>query len=402
MKIGYCVAAFVIGCLFSVFMRANDTTESNKMDENVETPALSKSANDPSESVLEMEIIKRSFAKTKDGKDINQFVCRNKNGYSFEIIEYGATVTAVNVPDKTGLIENITLSCQGLAGYQACTSYFGCTVGRYCNRIANGKFTIDGKEYQLATNNGPNHLHGGKVGFDKQIWKAEQLIDPQYVGVRMTLTSKDGDEGYPGNLLVTVDYILNNQNELKIDYTATTDAATHVNLTNHNYWNLGGAGSGTILKHELQLPSTEYLPVDETAIPTGKPASVEGTPFDFRKATAIGARIDQVGDDPKGYDHNYLVVPSKSENGLSLAAVLFDPDSGRKMEVLTDQPGIQFYSGNFLNGQPGSGGFPKNSALCLETQKYPDAPNQPTFPTSLLKPGETYRHTTVHKFSVVK
>ncbi|MEL7496664.1 MAG: aldose epimerase family protein [Planctomycetota bacterium] len=401
MRIGFCLTAFAIGCLFSVMIRANNATgQSTAVDisQVVESIAEQEATVTP----IEMEIIKREFAVTKDGQSIAHFICKNKNGYSFEVIEYGATITAVKTPDKEGLVENITLSCEGLEGYQACTSYFGSTVGRYCNRIAKGKFSIDGKEYSLATNNGPNHLHGGTKGFDKQIWKAERLMTESLVGVRLTLTSKNGDEGYPGTVLATVDYTLNNDNEFKVDITATTDAATHINLTNHNYWNLGGAGSGTILKHQLQLESDKYLPVDKTGIPTGEQAGVEGTPFDFRKTTAIGERLDQVGDDPKGYDHNYVLRSYPVKEGVALAATVFDPESGRKMEIHTDQPGIQFYTGNFLDGQPGSGGFNQHAAFCLETQFFPDSPNRPDFPSTLVKPGQTYRHTTVHKLSVVK
>ena len=352
-------------------------------------------------AALKMEVVKRSFDATKDGQEIEQYSCTNLNGYSFDVITYGATVTAVRVPDKNGIVENIILSCNDIEGYQACTSYFGSTIGRFCNRIAKGKFEIDGQGYSLATNNGENHLHGGKLGFDKRVWSAEELIGSDSVGVRLKLVSADGEEGYPGTVKVTVDYTLNNDNELTVDFTATTDKTTHINLTNHNYWNLGGAGSGSILDHVLQLNAKKYTAVDDGFIPTGNLAKVEGTAFDFRQPTKIGERHDQTGIEPVGYDHNF-VINSAKEDGMCLAALVFCPRSGREMEISTTQPGIQFYTGNFLDGQPGSGGFDQHSAFCLETQHYPDSPNQAAFPSTVLKPGDTYRQTTTHKFSVEK
>lgn len=351
---------------------------------------------------IQMEIVTRPYGKTKAGQEVTQYICRNSNGYVLEMIDYGALVTAFRAPDKNGLQENITLSCTDMEGYEACTSYFGSTVGRFCNRIAKGKFSIDGTEYTLATNNGENHLHGGKVGFDKRMWKSERLLDKEAksVGVRFSLVSDDGDEGYPGNLDVAVDYVLNNDNELIIDFTATTDKPTHVNLTNHNYWNLCGAGSGSIADHLLKLEADQYLPVDEQSIPTGELADVAGTPFDFRSETRIGARLNEIKSDPVGYDHNYVLRSGGGD--LSLAATVRCPKSGRRMEIRTTQPGIQFYTGNYLNGQPGSGGFNQYGAICLETQHFPDAPNRASFSSTLLKPGQIYRQTTVHKFSVEK
>ncbi|MEM9944334.1 MAG: aldose epimerase family protein, partial [Planctomycetota bacterium] len=281
-------------------------------------------------------------------------------------------------------------------------SYFGCTVGRFCNRIAQGKFSIDGTEFSLATNNGENHLHGGKDGWDKKVWKAEKLLDGNSVGIRFSVTSPEGDEGYPGEVQATVDYILDDDNQLKIIFSAKSNAKTHINLTNHCYWNLGGTGSGTILDHILQVNADHYLPVDETGIPTGEIAKTEATPFDFSKPTPIGSRIDQISGDPGGYDHNFVISEESSEEPLRLAATVSCPESGRKMEVLTTQPGIQFYTGNYLNGQPGSGGFEKHHGFCLETQHYPDSPNQTKFPSTLLEPGQEYRQTTIHRFSVQK
>jgi aldose 1-epimerase len=397
MKLGFCLTAFFLGCFMTVYMTASTTAPKH------EQPIVSQPTKliQPTQEVqkLEMEIVERNYGTTKDGLEIEQFICKNKNGYSIEMITYGALITAVNMPDKDGNVENVTLSCTDMAGYEACTSFFGATVGRYCNRIAKGKFEIDGKEYSLATNNGPNHLHGGKIGFDKRLWEAEKIIDIDKVGIRFKLTSEDGDEGYPGELEAVVEYTLNNDNEFKVDFTAKTNKATHVNLTNHNYWNLGGAGSGTILDHELTLTADKYTPVDSTGIPTGELAPVESTPFDFRELHKIGERIKDVGDDPIGYDHNYVL---NSGGKMGLAAKVTCTESGRSMEIHTTQPGIQFYTGNYLNGQPGSGGFEQYNAFCLETQHFPDSPNQESFPSTLLKPRETFRQTTVHKFSVSK
>lgn len=397
MKLGFCLTAFFFGCFTTVYMTAPKTASK------LEQPVVNQPVKliQPTQEVetLEMEIVKRSYGTTKDGLEIEQYICKNKNGYSLEMITYGALVTAVNAPDKDGNVENITLSCTDMASYEACTSYFGATVGRYCNRIAKGKFTIDGNEYSLETNNGPNHLHGGKIGFDKRLWRAEQILDIDTVGVKFSLKSEDGEEGYPGELDVTVEYTLNNQNEFKVVFTAKTNKTTHVNLTNHNYWNLGGAGSGTILDHELTLAADKYNTVDATAIPTGT-VSVEGTPFDFRSAHKIGERIKDAGGDPIGYDHNFVL--NASDGKLEMAAKVTCAESGRTMEIHTTQPGIQFYTGNFLNGQPGSGGFEQYNAFCLETQHFPDSPNQSSFPSTILKPGETFSETTVHKFSVEK
>ena len=353
---------------------------------------------------IEMKVVKSSYGTTKDGQEIHQYACQNLNGYAFDLITYGGIVTAVRAPDKDGTVENITLSCNDIDGYQACTSYFGGSVGRYCNRIAEGKFTLDGKEYTLATNNGDNHLHGGDVGFDKRVWSAEELVTADSVGVRLKLTSEDGDEGYPGKLEVTVDYTLNNENEFTVDFSATTDKTTHVNLTNHNYWNLCGSGSGSILDHELQINADSYTPVDEGFIPTGEIATVKGTPFDFREPTRIGDRHDKTGIDPVGYDHNLVInpKPAEQESDMVFAASVVCKKSGQKMEIRTTQPAIQFYTGNFLDGQPGSGGFDQHSAFCLETQHIPDTPNQSKFPSTVLKPGENFRQTTTHKFSIVQ
>jgi aldose 1-epimerase len=317
--------------------------------------------------------------------------------------EYGATVVAVETPDREGKLANITLSFPTLDGYLERHPYFGSTVGRYCNRIAKGKFKIGDEEYTLATNNGPNHLHGGKVGFDAVVWKAEEVKTDDAVGLKFNYTSAEGEEGYPGKLDVAVTYLLTNADELRIDYEANTDKPTVVNLTNHNYWNLGGAGSGKIVDHVLEIAADKYLPIDDTAIPTGELATVENTPFDFRSAHPIGDQNDELKKEPhttKGYDHCFVLRSQSGE--LAMAAKVTDPKSGRTMEIHTTEPGIQLYCGNFLDGSESNGGFQQHEAFCLETQRYPDSPNKPEFPTSLLKPGETYKSTTVHKFSVAK
>lgn len=348
-----------------------------------------------------MSITKTAFGKTKDGTEVSLFTCTNKNGLVLKVMTYGATVVSMETPDKAGKLANIQLGFPTLEGYLQRHPYFGSTVGRYGNRIAKGKFSIAGKEYTLATNNGPNHLHGGLKGFDAVVWNAEELKTADSVGVKFTYKSKDGEEGYPGNLDVTVVYSLTNSNEMKIDYTATTDKATVVNLTNHCYWNLGGAGSGDILKTQLTLHADKYLPIDAGSIPTGELAPVKGTAMDFTTPHAIGERIGELKKEPhqtKGYDHCYVL--RGQEGKLVLAARAKDPASGRVMEISTTEPAIQLYCGNFLDGSPGGNGFKQHEAFCLETQHFPDSPNQSKFPSTLLKPGETCRSTTVHKFSV--
>ena len=346
-------------------------------------------------------ITKTTFGKSNDGAAVDLYTCTNAHGLTLKVMTYGATVVSMETPDKQGRLANIQLSFPTLAGYLQRHPYFGSTVGRYGNRIAKGKFMVDGQEYKLATNNGPNHLHGGQKAFDAAIWNAEEVKAADAVGVKFQYRSQDGEEGYPGNLDVTVVYSLTNRDELTIDYTAVTDKATPINLTNHCYWNLGGAGSGSILKTQLMLAADEFLPIDATAIPLGKPAAVKGTAMDFTTPHEIGARIDELKKPPhetKGYDHCYVL---RNQTGkLALAARAKDPASGRVMEISTTEPGIQLYCGNFLDGSAGNGGFKQHEAFCLETQHYPDSPNQPQFPTTLLKPGQTYRSTTVHKFSV--
>jgi Galactose mutarotase and related enzymes len=331
-----------------------------------------------------------------EGKTVTQYTLTNANGMVLKLINYGGTVTDLLVPDKNGQPGNVVLGYDSLGGFlQSNNPYFGCLVGRYANRIANAKFTLDGKTYTLAANNNGNSLHGGIKGFDKVIWNAEPLGD---TSVKLTYFSKDGEEGYPGNLEAEVIYTLTADNALKIEYTATTDKATPVNLTNHCYFNLSGGTDSTILDHELMLKADKYTKVNENLIPTGENPPVSGTPMDFTSAKKVGRDIAQV---PGGYDHNWVL--NKSGNDLELAATLYHAASGRFMEVFTTEPGVQFYSGNFLDGTlKGRDGinYVKHAGLCLETQHFPDSPNQPAFPNTILKPGEKYHQVTIYKFSV--
>jgi aldose 1-epimerase len=348
-------------------------------------------------------VTQKPFGKTKDGQPVSLFVLKNSSGMEVAITNYGGIVTSIIVPDRNGKPGDVVLGFDKLDDYLAGHPFFGAIAGRYGNRIAKGSFTIDGKTYSLAKNNGPNHLHGGIKGFDKAVWKAEAIKTADGPGVKLTHVSPDGDEGYPGNLTVTVAYVLTDKNELKMDYRATTDKPTHVNLTNHSYFNLAGAGAGDILGHEMMINADRFTPVDAGLIPTGELRSVEGTPFDFRKPTTIGKRIDQDEEQiryGKGYDHNFVL--NRTGPGLELAARAFEPTTGRVLEVLTTEPGVQFYCGNFLDGKHvGKGGkaYKHRYGFCLETQHFPDSPNKPEFPTSLLKPGQEYKTTTVFKFS---
>ncbi|HZY84999.1 MAG TPA: aldose epimerase family protein [Gemmataceae bacterium] len=343
---------------------------------------------------------KKPFGKTADGKEVEQYVLTNAGGMKAKVITYGALLTELDVPDRDGKLADVVLGFDDLKGYLAGHPYFGATVGRVANRVAKGKFTLDGKEYALATNNGPNALHGGVKGFDKKVWQAEQVPAANGVAVKFTYHSPDGEEGYPGSLTASVTYTLTNDNELRLDYTATTDKATPVNLSNHSYFNLAGQGSGDILGHELTLEAEKYTPVDDTLIPTGKVESVKGTPLDFTAAHKIGARIQEMKGNPGGYDHNFVLNGGGKK--LAPAARVVEPKSGRVMEMLTTEPGVQFYTGNFLDGtNKGKGGavYNKHAGFCLEAQHFPDSVNHANFPPVILRPGQTYRQTTVYKFS---
>jgi aldose 1-epimerase len=328
---------------------------------------------------------------------VTEYSLANSSGMQVSILNYGGTITKIMVPDRKGKIGDVVLGFENFSGYtQKNDPYMGALVGRYANRIGNAKFTLDGKTYKLAPNNFGNSLHGGNVGFDKVIWNVEKIGDSS---LKLTYQSKDGEEGYPGNLNVQVVYTLGVDNSIKIDYTATTDKPTPVNLTNHSYFNLSAGKDSTILDHVLQVNADKYTPVNDQLIPTGQIAEVKGTPLDFTTAKAIGKDISNV---KGGFDHNWIL--NKRGNSLQEAATVYDPGSGRYMEVWTTQPGIQFYSGNFLNGNmqatKGRQIYVAHAGLCLETQHYPDSPNEPSFPSTILKPGETYRETTVYKFSV--
>ena len=345
-----------------------------------------------------MKIESTEFGKA-DGKTVLRYTLTNAHGYSVSVMTFGATLLDVNVPDRNGKIANVNLMFGSLAPYVDGHPYFGSTVGRFCNRIGNAKFTIDGTEYSLTKNHGKHQLHGGKKNFAYQVWEAESHQSDDEVGVKMTLVSPDGHEGFPGTVTAIVDYRWNDKNELTIDFTATTDKPTHVNLTNHSYWNLGGAGTGTAMNHVAMIHADQWLDVDGDLIPTGKLNDVEGTPLDFRTPTPLGERVDQLPA-TKGYDHCYVV---RGEIGkLRATARVTDPDSGRVLEIETTQPGVQLYTANHLPGNENSAGNGSHDAFCLETQHYPDAPNKPDFPSTLLTPGDILRETTVHRFSVTR
>jgi aldose 1-epimerase len=325
------------------------------------------------------------------------YTLTNAKGMKAKIMTYGATLTELWVPDRIGKLGDVVTGFESLEGYLKGHPYFGSTVGRVANRIAKGKFTLGGKQYTLATNNGPNHLHGGTVGFDKKVWKATPKRTADGPAVEFTYTSPDGEEGYPGTLKTAVTYTLTDKNVLRIDYRATTDKPTPVNLTNHAYFNL--AGKGDILNHQLTLFANRYTPADDTLIPTGKIASVKGTPLDFTSAKAIGSRINQVGKDPTGYDHNFV---RNNNTTFGLTARVYEPTTGRVMTMYTSEPGVQFYTGNFLDGTlTGKGGevYKKHAAFCLEAQHYPDSVNKPNFPSVILRPGKVYRQRTEYAFS---
>lgn len=344
-------------------------------------------------------VMKAAFGKLPDGTSIESYTLYNSRGASAKVITYGATLTELFMPDRHGKMADVVLGFDNIEGYLGQHPYFGGTIGRYANRIAKGKFTLDGKEYQLFLNNGPNSLHGGQIGFNRRVWKAEELKDEDGAAIRFSYLSKDGEENYPGNLKVSVTYTLTNTDELKLQYSAETDKDTVLNLTNHSYFNLSGADAGTILKYILYINADKYTPVDSTLIPTGKIESVVGTPLDFLKPTEIGARIGEIKD-IGGYDHNYVL--NGKAGTLRVAAKVTDPESGREMEVLTTQPGVQFYSAIGLNGSiKGKGGvaYEKYGAICLETQHFPDSPNHGNFPSTELKPGEHFHSETIYRFT---
>lgn len=351
-------------------------------------------------------VTRASFGRTADGRPVEIFTLSNARGMEVRAMSYGATIVSIRVPDRNGRFADVALGFDSLAPYETISPYFGAVVGRYANRIARGRFTLDGRTYTLPLNNGPNSLHGGTVGFDKRAWAAEPFTHGDTVGVTFRYTSPDGEEGYPGTLHVRVTYALAPDDALAIRYEATTDKPTVVNLAQHTYFNLAGEGSGDVLRQVMTIHADRYTPIDSTLIPTGELASVAGTPFDFRTPTAIGARIGAPNvqlERAGGYDHNFVL--NRTGSGLALAARAEDPASGRTLEVWTTEPGLQFYTGNFLDGTiHGKDGhvYVHRGAFCLETQHFPDSPNHPAFPSTVLRPGGTFRSETVWRFGVAR
>ena len=366
--------------------------------------ALGAGCQDESPILRSEAVTQAPFGVTPDGQQVTLYTFSNPAGMEARVIDYGGIIVGLRVPDRDGELEDVVLGFDSLEGYVDEHPYFGAIIGRFGNRIANGRFTLDGREYQLPVNNGPNSLHGGNRGFDKVVWAAEPFENDRGRGLILRYTSPDGEEGYPGTLEARVTYTLTDDNELIFDYHATTDAATPVNLTQHSYFNLAGNGAGTILDHEVMLNASRFTPVDSNLIPTGELQPVEGTPFDFSTPAPIGSRIAADDDQLEfagGYDHNF-VIDREAGDSLALAARVHESTSGRVLEVLTTEPGVQFYTGNFLDGTlVGKDGavYEQRTGFCLETQHFPNSPNQPEFPSTILRPGEEYRSTTVFRFS---
>ncbi len=349
------------------------------------------------------QVNKEAFGKTGDGRPVDLYTLTNSQGLEVRATNYGGIIVSLRVPDKSGKLDDVVLGHDKLDGYLVNPPYFGVIVGRYANRIGNATFTLDGVKYTLAKNDGANSLHGGVNGFNKQVWEAKSFKSGKGVGVAFHYLSKDGEEGYSGNLKVKVTYTLTDENQLVVDYEATTDKATPLNLSQHSYFNLAGEGSGDILGHHLRLNADRFTPVDKTLIPTGELRAVKGTPFDFTQPTAIGARINENDEQlvvGRGYDHNFVI--NRKDDGLTIAAQVHEPTSGRVLEVFTTEPGVQFYSGNFLDGTiTGKQGhvYKLRNGFCLETQHFPDSPNHPDFPSTILRPGKTFHSQTIFKFS---
>ena len=355
------------------------------------------------EPKMKVDVQKGTFGETKQGQPVDLYTLSNATGMRVRIITYGAIIVTLEVPDREGRLADVVLGFDTLEGYLERHPYFGCVVGRYANRIAGGRFRLDGNEYNLVKNHGRHHLHGGEKGFDSVVWEAREAVSVDGAGIELSYLSVDGEEGYPGNLNVRVTYTLTNQNALKVDYEATTDKKTIVNLSQHTYFNLAGAGQGDILGHEMMINADQFTVIDEEVMPTGEIRDVEGTSLDFRVPSAIGARIDGTEEQMRfgtGYDHNFVLNSDDPSTGL--AARVREPGSGRVMEIYTTEPGVQFYSGNFLDGTVvGKEGkvYQQRAAFCLETQHFPNSPNEPSFPSTVLEPGDTYRQTTVFQFS---
>jgi len=351
-------------------------------------------------------VTRATYGTLPTGEQVHEFTMKNARGIEMQVLDFGGIIASLRTPDRAGNVGDIVLGMDDLDGYIKFSPYFGAITGRYANRIAKGQFTLDGTTYKLAVNNGPNALHGGLKGFDRVVWQTEPSADTSGARLVMRYTSADGEEGYPGTLHVTVTYTLTDRNELAIEYQATTDKPTPINLTNHSYFNLAGEGSGTVLGQVLTIDADRYVPVDSTFIPTGDLASVAGTPFDFRQPMPIGARIDQPDPQLKnghGYDHTFVLNRPAGSTALVHAAHAVDPASGRTLDVATTEPGVQFYTGNFLDGKVvGKNGhaYPRRGGFCLETHHFPDSPNKPQFPSTILRPGETFHSRTVYTFGV--
>lgn len=386
----------LLAALFAVLVVCEGTADAQIFRKNSRHRTIITKA----ESHSKMNITKEEFGKTADGKQVDMYTLTN-GSITVKVLNFGGVIWSFEVPDKEGKTVNVSANYEKIGDYEKNRPFFGSLVGRFGNRIAGGKFTLDGKEYKLPTNNGPNGLHGGLKGFDQKIWDVREFKRGNEVGLVLTYTAADGEEGYPGKLDVTVTYMLDAHNNWTMHYEAKTDKPTILNLTNHTFWNLAGFGE-TVLEQELTLNADRYLPTDETLIPTGELKNVEGTPLDFRKPHKIGERINDIKEPcfHGGYDHCF-VLNQRKPGEMTYCATLVDPKSGRTMKVWTTQPGVQVYSGNFLNGSTEAFGhkYVKHSAICLETQHYPDSPNKPQFPSTVLRPGETYRQTTRHQFS---
>jgi len=415
MKIGFCIAAFVVGCLFAVLVRSNNQAAPTKDGAATTLTKFTANVDDVEEKAVAppmvLNIVKYPFG-TVDDSPVSRYVCANKNGVSFEVIDWGAAIVAIKTKDRNGRFDNVVLNCEGLEGYQACDAYFGSTLGRFSNRIANGKFSLDGQEYSLSLNDDNHHLHGGAQGFDKRVWTTEEIVDAESVGVRMSLTSQAGDQGFPGTCETSVTYLLNNEDQLSVEFQATTDSPTPINLANQIFWNLDGEATESIASHRLRINADKRLVLDDQKIPTGYEQPVDGTRFDFRQLNEVGhfdyTRSSSVSIDKpltptntfKGYDEDYTL--NSQTGALASAATLISPKSGRKVEVWTTQPGLHLDTANTFAGLPASGGLQKHSGISLRPQHHADSPNQPDFPSTILRPGETYTQTTVFSFSIAE
>lgn len=413
MKIGFCIVAFAIGCLFAVLVRSSNQAAPAEAAATM-TPTQLASQQTTADALAPprlLKIVKHAFG-TSNEQPVSRYVCSNENGLAFEVIDRGASIVALKTADREKRFDNVILNCEGLEGYQACESYFGSTIGRFSNRIADGSFSIDGQPYSLSLNDGNHHLNGGNEGFDKQVWATEEIVDADAVGVRMSLTSPDGDQGYPGNCVVSVTYLLNNDDQLSIEFEAQSDKATPINLASQIFWNLNGDAADSIANHQLRIDSDQRLVLNDQQTPTGETQAVIDTRFDFRQLTTIGQfdhsissplSIDKpltITDTFKGYQDDFVL--NSQTGALAYAATLISPKSGRKVEVWTTQPGLHLDSANLLDGLPASGGLQKHSGISLRTQHHPDSPNRSEFPSVILKPGETYNQTTVYSFSIAE